>query len=182
MQETGATFDMPDGSAFRVLRSPSETAGELVELELAVPARSAAVPKHRHPGQEEEYDVLEGTFDVFVDGRWRALREGDSLTIAPGEAHAFRGASEPARVRNVHWPALDFLEYFQRLHTLAESGEIEKLKSPKTLIYTQGAHRARVTVAGSGRAPSRNRPRRPSGRGPVEPRDPRPTPGHFVPQ
>jgi quercetin dioxygenase-like cupin family protein len=136
MQEAGATFDMPDESAFRVLRSPSETAGELVELELAVPARSAAVPKHRHPLQEEEYEVLKGTLDVFVDGRWRALREGESLTIAPGEAHSFRGASgEPARVRNVHRPALDFLEYFQRLHALAEAGEIEKLKSPKNLIY-----------------------------------------------
>jgi len=135
MQAAGATFDMPDGSAFRVLRTPSETAGELVELELVVPARSAAVPKHCHPRQEEEYEVLEGTFDVFVDGRWRALREGESLTIAPGEAHSFRGASESARVRNVHRPALDFLEYFQRLHALAEAGEIEKLKSPKTLIY-----------------------------------------------
>jgi hypothetical protein len=63
------------------------------------------------------------------------LREGESLTIAPGDAHSFRGASEPARVRNVHRPALDFLEYFQRLHALAEAGKIETLKSPKTLIY-----------------------------------------------
>ena len=135
MDDVSRTLEMPDGSAFRVLRSPEEAGGELVELELLVPPRAAAVPKHRHPLQEEEYEVLEGTFDVFVDGRWRSLHRGDSLTVAPGKVHSFRGASERARVRNVHRPALDFLEYLERLHALAEAGEIVKLKSPKTLIY-----------------------------------------------
>jgi hypothetical protein len=95
-----------------------------------VPARSAAVPKHRHPRQEEEYEVVEGTCDVFVEGRWRALRErvphdrAGRCALVPGR--------ERARARPQRPP---FLEYFQRLHALTEAGEIEKLKSPKTLIY-----------------------------------------------
>jgi len=40
----------------------------------------AGPPLHVHPHQEESYEVLAGVLDVFVDGQWRELRAGESLS------------------------------------------------------------------------------------------------------
>lgn len=133
MPETSGMLQMPDGSTFRIMRSPAETAGELIEIEMTVPPNSGAIPKHRHPLQEEEYEVLAGTFDVLYEGRWRALRTGEAIAVPRGAIHAFRGSNEVARVRNVHRPALDFDQYLQTLYGLAEAGGDQEAQEPEDL-------------------------------------------------
>jgi Cupin domain len=84
MANTGDRFEMLDGSVYEVPTSASDTNGELVEMEFTLPPGSVAPPPHVHPAPVEEYELLEGTLDVMVDGRWRSLMTGQSATCQPG--------------------------------------------------------------------------------------------------
>jgi mannose-6-phosphate isomerase-like protein (cupin superfamily) len=50
-------------------------------------------PPHIHRHQVEEYQVLEGLFEVVVDGEWRTLAPGESATVPIGALHTFRNRS-----------------------------------------------------------------------------------------
>jgi quercetin dioxygenase-like cupin family protein len=89
MATAGERFRMPDGSVYIVRRPASETDGESVEMEFVLPSGCVPPPPHIHPRQEEEYEVLEGRFDVVVDGEWRALARGESPTVPIGALHTF---------------------------------------------------------------------------------------------
>src|SRR5207248_1371373 len=79
--------------------------GEYVEMEWTLPPGAFAPPVHRHPSQVEEYEVLAGSFDVMVDGRWRTLGTGDSASVPVNADHTFRTrADQSVRVRNFHRP------------------------------------------------------------------------------
>jgi mannose-6-phosphate isomerase-like protein (cupin superfamily) len=127
---------MPGGASFLITRSATETGGESVEMEITLPPGAPGSPLHVHPNQEERWDVLEGELTVFLDDRWRPLRAGESLSIPAGHTHTLRNrSSERVRVRDSHWPALDFEDYIVRLHSLAEAGKIRDPRSPSTLIH-----------------------------------------------
>jgi oxalate decarboxylase/phosphoglucose isomerase-like protein (cupin superfamily) len=96
----------------------------------------AATMIHYHPGQAETYRVLEGSLDVFREGRWNAVSAGESLTIEPGTVHGFRNATtSPVRFINVHRPALGFEAHLQTLDRLARAGKIRGTKDLRSLIY-----------------------------------------------
>lgn len=66
---------------------------ESVEMEFVLPSGCVPPPPHIHPEQVEEYEVLEGSFDVTV------------------------------RVRNWHRPAMRFEEFIERTcETLRAAG------------------------------------------------------------
>lgn len=89
---------------------------------------------HRHPKQEETYEVLNGTLEVWHDGHWQAVSAGDSLTVPLGTAHAFRNTSEtPVRFLNVHRPALTFQEYLETLDRLIQAAKVKGLPRPPRL-------------------------------------------------
>ena len=82
MPKAGDRYTMPDGlGEYLVVRSHEETAGEYVEMEFTLPPDAFAPPPHVHPTQVEEYEVLEGSFDVMVDGDWRTLGRGDRASV-----------------------------------------------------------------------------------------------------
>src|SRR5687767_8835411 len=59
---------MPDGlGEYLVVRSSEETGGEYVGMEWTLPPGAFAPPVHRHPTLAQEYEVLEGSFEVMVD-------------------------------------------------------------------------------------------------------------------
>jgi len=68
---------MPDGSAYIVRRPAAETGGESVEMEFVLPPGCLPPPAHIHPQEVEDYKVLEGSFDVTVNGRWQTLGPGE---------------------------------------------------------------------------------------------------------
>jgi quercetin dioxygenase-like cupin family protein len=59
---------MPDGSAYEVIAAATDNGGEFVEMQVTLPPRSVAPPSHVHPQLTEEYEVLEGQFEV--NERW----------------------------------------------------------------------------------------------------------------
>jgi mannose-6-phosphate isomerase-like protein (cupin superfamily) len=129
------TLVWPDGSIYRITRSSAEARGELLEMEWELPARGWAPQPHLHPLLTEEYEVLEGSLKVLVGSEWRTLRAGDSASVPPGTVHTFRVVGRPARVRNIHRPALDFEPYIIRLCRAANQRNLGDLTGPRALLY-----------------------------------------------
>lgn len=136
MAGTGDTLGFPDGSDYTITASAGETGGTYVEMELLLPANAVAPPLHIHPRQTEEYEVLTGKLDVYVDGHWQSLPEGEAISVPPGEPHTFRNSSGVRiRVRNVHRPALGFQDYIEELHSLVQDGKIKNTTDPSSLLH-----------------------------------------------
>jgi quercetin dioxygenase-like cupin family protein len=136
MARTGDRFEMPDGSVYIVRRAAAETGGESVEMEFVLPPGSVPPPPHVHPQQVEEYEVLEGSFDVMVDGEWRTLGPGDTASVPRGASHTFENRSGAlVRVRNWHRPAVRFEDYIERAYRTLESAGIERKRDPRILVY-----------------------------------------------
>src|SRR2546421_2932223 len=112
MGRTGDRYEMPAGAGTYLLtRSTADTGGESVEFEFIFPKNCFAPPPHIHSDQVEEYEVLEGVFDVIVDGERHSLAAGESASVQVGAVHTFANPSGPVRVRNVHRPALGFEDF-----------------------------------------------------------------------
>lgn len=140
MARSGDRYVMPDGlGEYLVVRSHEETNGEYVEMEWSLPANAFAPPAHRHPSQVESYEVLDGSFEVMVEGVWRRLKTGDSASVPVGANHTFRLVNEPVRVRNVHRPGGRFDEFIERQHRFVTSARFRGLKRPSTAIAMAAA-------------------------------------------
>jgi quercetin dioxygenase-like cupin family protein len=136
MADTGDLLTMPGGARVVITRSTADTGGERVEMEFSLPPGGSGPPLHFHPAQEEQWHVLSGTLTAHLDGDWRTLDEGESVTIPPGRRHTFRNRSEQVvRVRDVHVPALDFQAYMEQLSSLTETGKVTSLARPSSLIH-----------------------------------------------
>ena len=135
MAKAGDSFDMPDGSTYIVRRPSAETGGEYVEMEFVLPPACVPPPPHVHPSQIEEYEVIEGRFDVVVDGRWVTLGPGESAAVPIGALHTFRNSSGAnVRVRNWHRPALRFEEFIERTCTALRAAGIRGRRDPRIPI------------------------------------------------
>jgi len=103
---TGDTLTMPDGTSFSIVESAVDSSGKRIGFEITMAPGALGPPKHFHPRQDERWSVLEGELSVFVDGDWRTLGEGESLSIAPNVVHTLRNRSgDKVRFRDVHEPA-----------------------------------------------------------------------------
>lgn len=108
-----------------VHRSTADSGGELFEAVNVLAPGFAAPPLHIHPTAEESYAVVSGILDVYVDGHWRKVTAGESVTVSAGTPHTLKNDSgEEVRLVNVHRPALEFERFFRRLHALACSGAV----------------------------------------------------------
>ena len=135
----GDVLRFHDGSEFTVVKSAVDTGGEALELEMFFPPTTEDVPRHVHPEQAETYEVIEGAFKVLVGAEWQELRPGQSATVPAGTVHTFRViGDQPARVRNLHLPALDFEDYFATESRLMREGKIKSYSSPVALLYYAG--------------------------------------------
>ncbi len=75
----------------------------------------AAIPPHRHARHDEFAYVLEGEFELLLDGQAVVAREGDTVRIPRGTAHAVFNKS-PGLARALMWttPSLDLFALFAR--------------------------------------------------------------------
>lgn len=136
------------GIRARVTAPASATGGEYVEMECIAEPGSATLV-HYHPEQEETFHVLEGTLEVLRDGKWSALRAGETHTVTRGAVHAWRNSRGSAvRFRNVHRPALGFQDHLETLDRLVRAGKIRGTRDPRSVIHMcMSAVRHRPDVA-----------------------------------
>lgn len=132
MAHAGDRFAMPDGSVYVVRRPAAESDGAFVEMEFVLPSGCVPPPPHVHRDGVEEYEVLEGSFEVVVDGTWRTLSVGDCASVPVGALHTFRNRSgAPVRVRNVHRPAMGFEDFIEAMHDALAAARITRPRDPR---------------------------------------------------
>jgi mannose-6-phosphate isomerase-like protein (cupin superfamily) len=142
MRQAGDEFRMPDGARYGT--PGAQVDGEYVEFEFIFPAGVFAPPPHTHPSQVEEYEVLDGEFQVMVNGEWRTLRAGDSASVPVGANHTFGRPKVPVRVRNFHRPALGFEDFLARAHRILEARGIQSGKDPRVPMAVAMAWRESI--------------------------------------
>lgn len=136
MAMAGERFKMPDGSVYIVRRPAAETDGAFVEMEFVLPSGCVPPPPHVHPHQVEDYEVLAGRFDVVVEGRWRTLEPGESVSVPLGALHTFKNRSgETVRVRNWHRPAMRFEEFIERTCRTLQAAGVKRKRDPRVPLY-----------------------------------------------
>ena len=134
---------------WEITRSTADTRGELFETRVEAPPGDGP-PMHVHHHAEESYRVLSGVLEVNVEGEWKRVAAGETLTVPAGKAHTLRN-SAPAVLINTHKPALEFERFFRRFHKLVtERGVRLPPKDLKSAVLTGmlfAAHeRENVTV------------------------------------
>jgi quercetin dioxygenase-like cupin family protein len=136
MATAGERFKMPDGSLYILRRPAAATDGDSVEMEFVLPSGCVAPPPHIHPQQVEEYEVLEGRFDVVVEGEWRTLAPGASASVPLGALHTFRNRSGGVvRVRNWHRPAMRFEDFIERTCRTLQAAGVKRKRDPRVFLY-----------------------------------------------
>ena len=83
------------------------------------------VPPHIHPHQDEFIYVLEGTFDLYLDGYWRQASKGDLVCMPMGKPHAYYNKTDQPN-RALFWvsPGGRLKELFDQLHDLTDPEEV----------------------------------------------------------
>lgn len=117
-----------------VLVSAAESDGELVRAELWVPPGARVAAPHVHPGQAEEFTVLEGRLGVRRGSWVGTLVPGEGASVAPGTVHDWWvHGDRPARVLVEVRPALRFEEAIMTAWGLAAAGRTDAAGMPGLL-------------------------------------------------
>src|ERR1700736_2386649 len=79
------------------------------------------VPPHVHPTQDEFIYMLEGTFDLYLDGSWTKAGPGALVRMPRGIAHGYYNRGD-AQARALFWvtPARRLRDLFDQLHNLGD--------------------------------------------------------------
>lgn len=139
MAHAGQEIEGQDGFRLLLVRTGTETDGELLEMEASYPRVGDLPPEHLHPNQAEHFEVLEGAVRTIVDGVERRYEAGESFDVPPGTPHQMAGDGE-ARVRWEVRPAQRTAEFFERLHSgaAAEQGFAEFLEEFRDEVRISG--------------------------------------------
>lgn len=106
------------GHEITVKLTAAETDGGAYVFEDVCPP-GAGVPPHVHTREDEILTVLEGEYEIFLDGKTYTATRGAVANFPRSVAHAFRNATnKPARALFVVTPAESFAEFFDELSTL----------------------------------------------------------------
>lgn len=124
--------------SWEITASTTDTGGEYFETTNSVGPRMGGPPEHVHGEAQETYVMLEGELEVSMNGSWRLVRAGESITIPPGTQHTLRNPTdEMVRLVNTHRPALRFEQFFREMHGLIASGRVKGFppKDPRSALY-----------------------------------------------
>lgn len=125
MAYAGQTLENPaSGERITFRRTAAETAGELVAIDLELPAgRRVPGGLHIHPLQEERFEVVEGTMRFRMAHERIVAGPGDVVVVPAGTRHDFANPGEnDALVRVEVRPALKMERLFETAVSLAEQG------------------------------------------------------------
>ena len=83
------------------------------------------VPPHVHSTQDEFIYMLEGTFDLYLDGSWTKAGPGALVRMPRGIAHGYYNR-DAVQARALFWvtPARRLRELFDQLHNLGNVEEV----------------------------------------------------------
>jgi quercetin dioxygenase-like cupin family protein len=94
------------------------------------------VPPHFHPTQDEYIRVLEGRFELLLDGKESFAEAGDLICMPRGIAHGiFNRSSAP--VRALFWvtPACSLYELFTRIDGVPDPAEVVRIAAEHEVTF-----------------------------------------------
>ena len=94
------------------------------------------VPPHFHPTQDEFIRVMEGRFDLWLDGADASAGPGDLVCMPKGLPHGiFNKGTAP--VRALFWvaPARGLFELFSRIHDVPDPMEVVRIASEHEVTF-----------------------------------------------
>ncbi len=88
------------------------------------------VPPHIHPDQDEFIYMLDGRFDLFLDGKETAAETGDLIVMPRAIPHGIFNKSD-APVRCFFWvsPTGALFDLFTKIHNVPDPEEVVRLAS-----------------------------------------------------
>jgi mannose-6-phosphate isomerase-like protein (cupin superfamily) len=130
------------GERITFRRTSADTGGELLEIDLALPAgRRVPGGQHIHPKQEEVFRVIEGTMRFKLGRRRVVAGPGEVVVVPAGQKHDFANVGDDeALVRVEVRPALRMEQLFETAVGLAEEGRTMLGGIPRPLdlaLFTQ---------------------------------------------
>jgi quercetin dioxygenase-like cupin family protein len=106
----------------------AETGGGLFVFENTTPPGDG-VPPHVHYREDEMIHVMEGAYEVFLDGKTYTAAAGSVVNFPRNVVHAFRNAgSVPARALFIVTPGENFEAFFKELNAVAPTVPADKGK------------------------------------------------------
>jgi quercetin dioxygenase-like cupin family protein len=83
------------------------------------------VPPHIHPTQDEFIYMLEGTFDLYLDGSWTKAGPGALVRMPRGIPHGYYNRGDK-QARALFWvtPGRKLRALFDQLHNLGDPVEV----------------------------------------------------------
>jgi quercetin dioxygenase-like cupin family protein len=133
---TGDRFEMPDGSVYEVTAAAADSGGAWVGMNFIQPRGAVPPPPHIHPTQTEEFEVLDGPFELMVNGAWRTLQTSEKASVPPGVPHTFKNRSGGTMVvHSVHRPPGRFEDFIEHLYELLRARGIKSGKDPRVPVY-----------------------------------------------
>jgi len=112
----------------------AQTDGSMLEFDLTLEPRPAAVPEHIHVRQEEHIQVTSGSVLLRLGGQQQRVSTGDDVTLPSGIAHTlWNDGEEDARLLVQVRPALRTEVAIETLFGLARDGKTARDGSPRLL-------------------------------------------------
>jgi quercetin dioxygenase-like cupin family protein len=123
---------------------------DILRMHFLIDGGGLVAAEHRHPQQEERFEVASGTLRMRLDGQEREVPAGDRVVVPAGTRHAWWNASssQAAEVRIELEPALESKAFFEALFQLVEDGHTTDGMPRNPLRLAVLAQRYRQEVEG----------------------------------
>ena len=123
------------GDELEIHLTGADTGGSLC-LVVDHPSPGFRLLAHRHLSEDETIHIVEGTFELLLDGATSTLGPGDTVHVPRGTAHGIRNAGDtPGRRVLVFHPA-GIEEFFRAAGTQAP----EERRDPRELAELARVH------------------------------------------
>lgn len=105
---------------------------------LSVDPPGTFVPPHSHGNQDEHVYVLEGEYELFMDGQWSRVGPGDSVCWPQGSVHGYRIAGDKP-CRALFWvsPAGELSTLFSELHEQKDPARVVELSRVRSIFFAE---------------------------------------------
>jgi quercetin dioxygenase-like cupin family protein len=94
------------------------------------------VPPHFHPDQDEFIRVLEGDFDLWLDGQQVKATTGDLIRLPMGSRHGIFNNSA-ANTRALFWvaPSRKLFDLFTKIDKVTDPGEVVRIAAQYNIHF-----------------------------------------------
>ncbi len=162
------TVWMPGGVRTEIHLTGDHTADEFCLL-IDEPPAGWSLPAHRHRGETETIHVIDGEFEIDIDGRQVSLASGQSIHIPAGVIHSGRNGGERPGRRPLMFSPAGMKRFFMEAGAATPEVEIDRAQALACALrygweFVAGESRPprvavpRADLAGEPVAPKRQNP------------------------